>query len=599
MNAIPRPELLRRSAASSSSVSLPAAFWSSTSSLSLRRSKGALALCLLTFGIAPSSYAQETAESSASLSASPPASSLTPLRLRLEGDSSSVNFEVLRAALETELARPVVSSTSPAASAAFPELVLTYRSAEKELAVSYLSNDQGTITRVVDAPEDADERQQLIVLLISSLTRHEAQQILPAQEASTAAHSEQGRSLGAGPPTQAETPTETSPAPPVEEPPAQFLPANFSLFYPIAVNYFAPDARTHFNLGLTYSRIGELHGLELGGVNWISRKMQGVEIAYAANIVTGPAQGVQLSGGFNHAQELRGLQITAGVNHVTSQIRGAQLGLVNWANTGEQEESQVQGAQIGLANWGEQVSGAQLGLLNISQELQGAAVGLLNLNLNRESLSSATQIGLLNINPATGPDEENPNYQGPQIGLLNIGGNVRGAQVGLLNLARDVEGVSVGLLSLSRTGSVHPLVWSSTNNWVNVGVKFANRYTYSTLYVSAHPTSQQTLLGYGLNIGVSIPTLPGLFVEPELGIGHSYDSDFLDSKDEGAPSAPDKIRRREQYHARVSLRYAFAPHLSVFLGGGVIAQLRYEERDRLTDDFIYSTRPEGFAGVQF
>jgi hypothetical protein len=110
---------------------------------------------------------------------------------------------------------------------------------------------------------------------------------------------------------------------------------------------------------------------------------------------------------------------------------------------------------------------------------------------------------------------------GMQAALVNVAGRVRGVQLGLVNVAEDVEGVPIGLISVTESGGVHPTFWSASRSVANAGLKFATRYTYTLLSVSARREAGADLFGPGLAIGVRVPLLPGYF-ESDLGASYLF-----------------------------------------------------------------------------
>lgn len=103
-------------------------------------------------------------------------------------------------------------------------------------------------------------------------------------------------------------------------------------------------------------------------------------------------KGARLSLFYGNNKTLKGFDfVFLGLNRVQSDMKGAQLGLVNWTESGEQV-----GAQLGLVSLtGGHFSGAQLGwAFNYAKEVTGLQLGVVNYT---ERLNKGLQIGLVNI----------------------------------------------------------------------------------------------------------------------------------------------------------------------------------------------------------
>jgi hypothetical protein len=102
--------------------------------------------------------------------------------------------------------------------------------------------------------------------------------------------------------------------------------------------------------------------------------------------------GVRLSLFYGYNKSLKGFDFAfLGVNRLESDMKGVQLGLVNWTEGGEQV-----GAQLGLVSLtGGYFKGAQLGwAFNYAKEVTGLQLGVVNY---AERLNKGLQLGLVNI----------------------------------------------------------------------------------------------------------------------------------------------------------------------------------------------------------
>lgn len=174
-------------------------------------------------------------------------------------------------------------------------------------------------------------------------------------------------------------------------------------------------------------------------------RVQGISMAFGADIVREHVRGVQWTGGAGVIRgRLSGAQLSTGFNWVTEDARGAQLSLVG------NRAGRVYGLQGTI-------------LANSAGAVRGA-----------------------------------------QIGLVNVGGTVRGAQIGLINYAREAD-ASVGLFSATREGGVHPEVWTSDVAAINVAARFGAKHTYSLLGVGFHPFGRGAGWRFGVGLGGRIP----------------------------------------------------------------------------------------------
>ena len=103
-------------------------------------------------------------------------------------------------------------------------------------------------------------------------------------------------------------------------------------------------------------------------------------------------EGVRLNLFYGNNTHLHGFDFAfLGVNRLKSDMKGVQLGLVNWTESGQQV-----GAQLGLVSIsGGYFKGAQLGwAFNYAKEVTGLQFGIVNY---AERLNKGLQIGLVNI----------------------------------------------------------------------------------------------------------------------------------------------------------------------------------------------------------
>ncbi len=228
------------------------------------------------------------------------------------------------------------------------------------------------------------------------------------------------------PQTTTAPPTEASPLTPT------FVGVDFLPYIGSSSRYRGQDQR-HLSFGIVAAYAGATHGLSLSTAADLTWEMRGLQLASAGVLsrsllglqltgglaVSGTVEGAQIAGGATLALDsvvgaqltgglalaiggVRGLQIGAGASIALQRVHGAQFsGGLNLTETlrGAQfaplniATGNVRGAQIGVANYADSVTGLQLSTLNISRgEVRGLQIGLVNVNENADAA-----LGLLNI----------------------------------------------------------------------------------------------------------------------------------------------------------------------------------------------------------
>jgi hypothetical protein len=480
---------------------------------------------LVVMGVAGEARAQPVEPTTTNAGAS--AVETGPTSLDVHSDSPEVSVEALRSAIATELGTEVVLQGSERARVANARVTISYRPASKELAVSYASATHGTVTRVVEAPASAADIITTAAFLVGNLARAQVATPPPAPASAP---------VPAPAPAAAPANRPAPAAAPANRPAPERL-ANASFFYPLATNLGVLELRTHLSFNLLYGRVGELSGFELGTLNAVNGKLEGVELGVAGNWVGGDAAGLQLGGLFNVARSIEGLQLTLGVNHTSRPSSGGQL-----AGVANATSSDLTGLQIAPFNRAGDVSGAQIGVINVARR-------------------------------------------------------VKGLQLGLINVAEEVDGVPIGLVSVTRSGGVHPMLWTSTSAYGNVALKFATRYTYTFISVSVHRYGNFTQAGPGLGVGFSVPLAEQAFFEPDISALHLFGNTSCCEGTKFFGARPRRVDQ-SQFKLRASLRYQAAKHLSLFLGGGVVGRLRYPIDENNDTHFPFDAFLEAFGGLQ-
>jgi hypothetical protein len=378
-----------------------------------------------------------------------------PLALVVNSDSPELTFGRARASLEEALGAEVVvrPPEPPAPGQVRGTVTITWRPTRRELAVTYQDERRGTVSRIVQAPEDPEQALASATALAANLVRDEAAEL-----------------LGDGPPPEPQpgpAPAPRPPPPPImlvapaaapPPPPRPYLLAVASLFYPLATNYLLPDVRTRLSVNGLYGKVGQLDGLQVGfGANAVDGPVAGAQLGMGFNVAGGPVDGFQTAIlGFNYAEDtVDGFQASMGLNR-SGGGRGLQL-------------------TFGLNRTAGPWRGLQAGGLNVAEDVHGM-----------------------------------------QVGFINVAGRVRGVQLGLINIAEDVEGIPIGLISVTDSGGVHPVFWTGSQSQATLGLKFSTRYTYTLLSGAARREARDLQFGPGLALGFRLPFLPGYF-ESDLG----------------------------------------------------------------------------------
>ena len=287
-----------------------------------------------------------------------------------------------------------------------------------------------------------------------------------------------------------------------------WVPFNASLIPPIAINRDRDDVVNSFALNLLAGYGDALVGMELGvGANLRGSSVRGAQLAVGANVVYGQLDGAQLSWVYNQATRAAGFQFAGVANVAKDNLSGMQIA----------------------------------GVYNHTIDGRGVQIG--------------------GVNGAYGQ------FQGAQIGFLNIGGNIQGVQIGLVNYAENVD-APIGLLNIVTQGLNHVSVFTSDLNALNVGLRLGGRYFYNWLTVGFQPHIEGQW-SMGLGIGGHVPISERFFINFDAS-AHKVTS-----------------QRWDDLHLltrlRVAAGYRFLPRLAVVAGvtGNVLASFDNKRVDGL------------------
>jgi hypothetical protein len=280
---------------------------------------------------------------------------------------------------------------------------------------------------------------------------------------------------------------------------------------------------------------------------------------------------------------------------------GVQLGLAN-AIVGESGRAtgDMSGVQlaplVGLNYASGRAGGVQFGgLVNV------AGGGLAGVQIGTGANVAARASGGVQISPVNVAGD----LQGVQIGIVNVGKKTSGVTVGLVNVADDVDGLPIGIVNVTRTGGVHPVAWGGTATFLNAGVKFSTRYTYTM--IAAHytvvraeygPTAsfyvgERPFLGGGFFVGGHCP-IGSAAIEFDAGFSAMGATEQSVVPMNGGGNLYNEILLEPRF--RVLGAYAFASHLGVFAGGAAVTRLRIVNDGA---DTLVHVFPEAVGGLQF
>jgi hypothetical protein len=286
-------------------------------------------------------------------------------------ESTPAEVAQVRSAIEKELSLPTILLENAAAVRSRGTLKVRLERSKKTLAVTWTDDHGSTVSRTIASSGDIDSVTSSSALLAGNLVRDQTSDLVDALRPAAPAPAE--------PAPPAPPATDKAAAPAAAAP---SFPANLAFFYPLATNMGKPDLHTNLDVGLLYSRVGgvegvqasglagridgHLRGAQASGLFGVTESADGLQAAGGASITTGLMHGAQFAGGANIAGELRGLQ-SAPVN-----VAG-----------------DVDGLQVGVVNVGRRIRGAQVGVVNVSDDIEGAAVGVVNVS-NTGAISVTT-----------------------------------------------------------------------------------------------------------------------------------------------------------------------------------------------------------------
>ena len=478
-----------------------------------------------------------------------------PIALVIPIDDPTLPAEQVRRAIASELKRGVMD---PSAGASVGSVVITVASDSAEdgrrATVRFTDSEGRSVTRTIALPPEPERAVEAVALLVGNLVRDEAGALLaslapkeahePTTDGEPAPPEEESEvgQASAGPGLEAPSDAASIGTPKKRWSPRDAVALNLSLFHPIALRSDAEHISADVELGLAYSRIGQVGGLGFNlfvlrvehdltgfgyGSLWASAggDMDGFMLSGLVSHVGGAVEGVQLAGLVALAGPVDGVQVAPAVALADGDVDGVQLGVVSVAGD-------VDGVQLGAVSVAGDVDGVQLGAVSVAGDVDGA-----------------------------------------QIGLVNVAGKVRGTQIGLINVADELKGMPIGLVNLN--GRIQPTVWTTTTTPVNAGVMFRGRPGYTLVHGGWDPDGNRQQLGAALGVGWPVGDF---FFDGDVGYAGEWDGDLFGEVD----------RHVIRYRLTAGVRPTSG--LSFFAGGG----LRHDIELGPTSTY----RPEFHLGVQ-
>lgn len=337
------------------------------------------------------------------------------LAVSVAGD---VDGGAVRTALAAELGVRIVDA--PTGTAGLLEIAAT----DGALRVTYHPGTGEILERTLPLPATADDRVQLVTFVSTNLVRDQITALLAGLVA---------------PPAPIVIPPPPS-SMPVARPVEHHVPASIGLIPPLSLDRIAGDQVT-VGVGV-YAAIGSSAGSTIASISGAAdiktRYMHGAQIAGAAAVVGGRADGLQMAGAVTVARDVGGLQV-AGATTVAGDVRGAQI--------------------AGGITVAERISGLQMaGGANIAGSVDGA-----------------------------------------QIGVVNVAGQMRGLQLGVVNVLNDGDDAyPIGLLNFTRHGRVEVDGWVESSRMSAVALRHGPKHIQNIFAIGWSPDEEHVLAGLGL-----------------------------------------------------------------------------------------------------
>lgn len=353
----------------------------------------------------------------------------------------------------------------------------------------------------------------------------------------------------------------------------EYVPLNFSLWYPISFNHSKNDS-VNVNISLIYTNVKSINGLSLnigssviqkdlngvqlnGGFSRVKGDFNGINISGAINSIDGQSKGISIAGLVNLGLDnLYGFQIAGAYNFAFGNMLGTQIaGFFNvvggdakyfqfaTANNVGGSFSGLQFAEI-FNFTARTVKGLQFGIANIAGDLKGMQYGTGNVALN--------------------------SAKGVQFGIFNFAYVQHGLQVGIINFSKEQKGMPFGLINLAtENGNVSWINYASNMNLINTGLKFSANNFFSILELGWYhwnSIKKSTSGVNGFHYGYNFKINNRFTLAPDLGfigILQKLADDISDDVD------PTTYEFSFALQSRLILQYKLFPNIKLISGIGL------------------------------
>jgi hypothetical protein len=156
--------------------------------------------------------------------------------------------------------------------------------------------------------------------------------------------------------------------------------AQVSFFYPVGSNGVKSyEKSNHFSLNIIFGVNGGVKGTEVGSIANINNgNVMGVQVAGVANVNKGNSAGSMIAGVSNiNSGSFSGSMIAGIINFANLKSKGVQVATINVVT------DSLKGAQVGVINYAKQLKGVQVGVINMAASCDDCIpIGLINIFKN-------------------------------------------------------------------------------------------------------------------------------------------------------------------------------------------------------------------------
>jgi hypothetical protein len=301
---------------------------------------------------------------------------------------------------------------------------------------------------------------------------------------------------------------------------------------PMSVVPDSPKRALKLQLALVYGDAGGIEGLGVSlGALRVRRELFGIATGVGATLVGGRARGIVVSAGYAQVDGvLEGIQIGGGAAWQRGRLARGVLVAAGGVIASDLTGVEVAGGFVSARS----LNGVAAAVG--ASVMRGPSRGLLvagggNVSSSHRGLEMAG-----GINTARELD-------GLAVAPLNVHRHVRGLQIGVVNVAEQVDGAAIGVVSYARSGKLQPVLFSSTEGFVQVALKSTVGYVFTQLGAGIDVRGAQ--FSYDAGIGLHLALSSAWFFEP--GLLYSATSASADAS--GAPDA-----QRFHYLAQLGFR---------------------------------------------